>query len=88
MTPLPGGFIGDDNAPLREQVSDVPEAESEPKVQPHRVADDLRGKEDWESEGTRGRMWHLRRWVPLGVGTIVAMRGLISFLNGDKTEAG
>ena len=43
-TPLPDGLIGDDDATLREQILHVTEAQGEPMVQPHAVADDLTGE--------------------------------------------
>jgi hypothetical protein len=45
-TPLPDGFVGDDDPPLQQEFFDVAEAQTEPVIQPDGVTDDLR----WESE--------------------------------------
>ncbi len=41
-TPLPDGLVGDDDASLRQEFLDVPEAQREPVVKPDGVTDDLR----------------------------------------------
>ena len=42
QAPLTDRLVGDGDAPLGQQVFDIPEAEREPTIQPHRMADDLR----------------------------------------------
>jgi hypothetical protein len=42
--PSPDRFIGDFQPALGEQILDIAEAESEAKVQPHRMPDDVRRK--------------------------------------------
>ena len=42
QAPLTDRLVGDGDAPLGQQAFDVPEAERESVIQPHRVADDLR----------------------------------------------
>ena len=44
QAPLANGLVGDRNAPLGQQVLDIPETESEAVIEPDRVADDLRRK--------------------------------------------
>ena len=39
--PLTNGFVGDDDAAMGQEVFHIPEAQREPEVQPHGVADDL-----------------------------------------------
>jgi hypothetical protein len=39
LAPVPDGIVRDRNAPLGEEVFDVPEAEGKPEVQPDGVAD-------------------------------------------------
>ena len=43
-TPFPDGLIGDFDTPAGQQVLHVSEAEREAMIEPHRVADDFRGK--------------------------------------------
>ena len=43
-TPLPDGLMGDFDTPAGQQVLHVSEAEREAMIEPHRVADDFRGK--------------------------------------------
>jgi hypothetical protein len=42
--PLPDGFIGHDNPTGEQEFFDIPVAEAEAEIQPHRVADDFRWK--------------------------------------------
>jgi hypothetical protein len=44
LTPLPNRFICDGDATFGKQFFDLSEAEAEPMVEPHGVADDFRGK--------------------------------------------
>src|ERR1700730_10541636 len=39
--PAPNGLVGDHDAPFRQQVFDVTEAECEPEIEPDRLVDDL-----------------------------------------------
>ena len=39
--PLPDGLVGDEDAPLREELLDISEAQGEPMVQPDAVTDDF-----------------------------------------------
>ncbi len=41
QAPLPDRLVGDRDPALREEILHVPETETEPVVQPHRVTDDL-----------------------------------------------
>ena len=41
QAPLADGFVGDRNAPLGQQIFDIPEAETVSVVEPHGVADDV-----------------------------------------------
>ncbi len=41
LTPLPDGFVGDDDSALCEAILDVSEAQAEAVVQPDGVADDF-----------------------------------------------
>jgi hypothetical protein len=43
-TPLANGFVGHENPSLSQEIFDVAQAEREAMIEPHRVADDLRGK--------------------------------------------
>ena len=43
-TPLADGFIRHRDATFTEELFHIPETQTEPKVQPHGVADDLNGK--------------------------------------------
>src|ERR1700683_5066563 len=44
LAPAPYGLVGDDDAPLGQKQFDVAQAEAEHVVQPHSMADDLRGE--------------------------------------------
>jgi len=44
LAPPPYRLIGDHDAPLSQEQLDIPEAEAERMIQPHCVADDLRGE--------------------------------------------
>jgi hypothetical protein len=44
LAPAPYGLVGDDDAPLGQKQFDVALAEAEHVVQPHSMADDLRGE--------------------------------------------
>src|SRR6202035_4122489 len=44
LAPAPNGLIGDDDAPLRQQKLNIPQAEAEHVIQPDSMADDLGGK--------------------------------------------
>ena len=39
-SPLPDGFVGDENAPVSHHLFDVPKAQCKSKIQPHGMADD------------------------------------------------
>src|SRR3979411_1771485 len=39
--PAPNGLVGDHDAPFRQQVFDVTEAQCEPEIEPDRLLDDL-----------------------------------------------
>jgi hypothetical protein len=40
--PLPDGFVGDDDSPLRQELLDVAKAQTESVIQPNGMTDDLR----------------------------------------------
>ena len=44
QTPLSDGFLGNDDPALGEHIFHIPEAQAEPIVMPHGVADDFRRK--------------------------------------------
>jgi hypothetical protein len=44
MAPLANGFIRNDDSTFQQELFAIPEAQAEPKVEPHRVADDLNGE--------------------------------------------
>jgi hypothetical protein len=41
LTPVPNGFIGDDDSAFGEKILDISEAEAETMVHPHGIADDF-----------------------------------------------
>src|ERR1700691_3301282 len=53
LAPAPHGLVADDDAPLGQKQFDVAKAEAEHVVQPHSMADDLRGKR-WQWCGSGG----------------------------------
>ena len=61
--PLPDGLVGDRDAALQHHLLDVAEAQREPVIEPHAVADDLR----WEAEPSVRRRLGAHQPSPLNV---------------------
>ena len=65
-TPLPNRFVGDDDAPLAEEIFRIAEAETKAVVEPDGVADDL----GWKSiAAVAGRLPHCLPTLPIGAST-------------------
>jgi hypothetical protein len=52
--PTADGLIADIDASLGHQIFNIPETEGKPKVQPHRLADDV----SWKSMASIGNRFH------------------------------